>query len=444
MKNPTYEQFRNDPKHRNLSKRQVDAAWAQHKSSLATRNVVSRPATSPRTSNHSLSKRKNHSLTVKQIASYSDHLLLDYYLSNLNPWKKSSAVRIPDGSGGLTPSVCSQHYETDRIGVVALTSGYGMNIHVRPDIDRFSTINQVSGNNCVLRTNAWFAMVGSAAQKERYESFRVVNQAIRVRYDGPISTAQGVIGAMLLPPGFERENMSFQNLANMPYAKIGPAIDGIEVSTIPFGNTDGWRRTKMTPNPISGLTADEWDSGASNPGPQSAEDTRFIFSKFFSASIITSGIQQQIDDVTQVSDLPELVVFGYDLPVDGAFIYEVVTNFEYQVERRSNIPGGASQPAAVSPEKLTNLQTQFRDAAGSGHGVVSTKNSPSHPRLIGKNKNSLVNSLYESAKKYGPSLVQGVGSLVFDNIEAASIASAAAEWAAPTAIEAGLGALALI
>lgn len=443
----TYEQFAKQPRHRGMSKKELDAAWTQHKADSARSQSVSRPSASPRTSTSSLAKKKKTKRNEVNPSAVEAKTLLDYFMGQMNPFSKKAATRIPDGLGGLTPSTCVQHFEVDRLGTASYNSGtqYAMGIMVRPDINRFSLWNDINAANghMIIRSSQWTAQVSEAALREKYESFRVVSMGLRVRYDGTPSLAKGVLVGFVIPPGFDYTDMKFQDMANLPYAKVGPAIDGMEVTSFPFGNTDGWRHTKSI-SPINGTTT--WDGGSSWPGPQSAFLPNLELAQYIPATF-GAAQQQEISDVMEVNDIPRIAVYGVDLDASAEFIVEIVCNLELQIERKTNSPANSSSATETvtisSAENLEHVQKAIQKAVDDHGGPGNTRKQPSFS-ASNQSKSKISKSLTDYLTPSNFSTAAGVASTVYDLIDGASIASTAVEWAGPTIAEIGLGALALL
>jgi len=391
-------------------------------------NSVVRHPDSKRTSPSSLSKRPtNNGLSKSAIRSKQTEAIKSYLKSVFNPFSPNSAVRMPAVADGLTPSNVVHHREFERIGSIAFTLGRGLAVILRPDLSRFSSWNEVTGNNIVFRHANWYGMKQESALQDKYSSFKVVSMGMRVKYTGPPVDAAGIIGATLIPPGNSLLPMSFQDLSTLPYTKIGPAIDGIEVVAVPFSDSQPFRRTKMSPNLITGSTtpADCWDSGTSSNPSNGSNEILFDMVAQYLSTTVNAGNQQQIDDIAQNSCMPWLLVFGYDLAASATFEVEMVANLELQLRSDANVPGrgfyNSSAPVFNQSEisQALSLSKHVVDQVG----PVSTPSEPGVSSIINRNTATQVfNTIKDAAS---------VGATVYNALDMAAIASTAAEWSMP-------------
>jgi hypothetical protein len=344
----------------------------------------------------------------------------------LDPFDRNSAVRLPAVVDGLIPSVVVHHHEHERLPNVANK----LSIMMRPDLSRYVTYNQFLVDDVILRTSVWVPCKGEVDLAVKYSGFKVVSQGIRVRYTGPPLTCTGILGATVLPPGNDLNNKSFQDLSTLPYTKIGPAIDGIEVVSLPFSMDQGFRRTNMTPNLIGGQVApgQTWAGGnTSNPSTAPSENLYDALA-LFPPTGLNAGTQQQVFDTAQNDCMPWLLIFGFDLAADATFEVDLVTNYEFQLRTDANVPGagglfGVPSAAPLNASEASQA-TSLAQQVISEVGPVSTKAEPG--------ASSVKTSRSTSSKVFNTlSDIASVGSTVYNMIDTAAIAATAVEWASP-------------
>jgi hypothetical protein len=389
---------------------------------------VGRNPTTRKSSNRSLSKRKTSSRAPSNsaITQHKAQCIQNYLKSLLDPFDRNSAVRLPAVVDGLIPSVVVHHHEHERLPNVANK----LSIMMRPDLSRYVTYNQFLVDDVILRTSVWVPCKGEVDLATKYSGFKVVSQGIRVRYTGPPLTCTGILGATVLPPGNDLNNKSFQDLSTLPYTKIGPAIDGIEVVSLPFSMDQGFRRTNMTPNLIGGQVApgQTWAGGnTSNPSTAPSENLYDALA-LFPPTGLNAGTQQQVFDTAQNDCMPWLLIFGFDLAADATFEVDLVTNYEFQLRTDANVPGagglfGVPSAAPLNASEASQA-TSLAQQVISEVGPVSTKAEPG--------ASSVKTSRSTSSKVFNTlSDIASVGSTVYNMIDTAAIAATAVEWASP-------------
>lgn len=424
----TYSEFvrKHETKYRDLSRKQKHDRYDQYVSSFISNNAVGRNPASKRSSGLSQSKRKRvKKSSPDEYTQMKAGIYNDYLHSICNPFSESAAVRMPTALDGFMPSTCVHHKEILRTTGTTRVSGEAMMVSLCPDMTRFYQVNNfisAGSSDSINIFNNYTPMKQSFAVQNKYSSFRAVSYGIRVRYTGPPLNCSGILGATVLPPGLDHTTAGwdFDSLSVLPYTKIGPCVDGIEVVAFPFAGDQPFRRTSWSPNEIStgSLPTDVFGGGTgatseSNPGDASFEATGDLIAWKLN-SLVSTGDQGQMLDVMRNSQMPQILVFGYDLATDAAFEVELCMNFEMQLRSDANRPqtGNLQQTNLDFSKSNTNAITQVANEVVSEVGPVSTLSEPGVSSIANSNDQSKVLDTISKVAGVAAPMVEGLTELV--------------------------------